>query len=89
MSSPTLKPNSEAGEHVRLGRGWPRLGASVLRTTPKQKLESFLCARVFREGAENRARGGRAPILISEFGLNHTPAYNPQHKGRSPERLRP
>jgi hypothetical protein len=40
-----------------------------LRTTPKQMFESLLCARVFREGAENGARGGRAPISISEFGF--------------------
>jgi hypothetical protein len=31
-------------------------------------------AGVFREGAENSARGGRAPLSLSEFGL-HPPTY--------------
>jgi hypothetical protein len=28
------------------------------------------CAVVFREGAGNCARGGRAPFSISDFGIN-------------------
>jgi hypothetical protein len=40
-----------------------------LRVTLTWTLETLLCARVFREGAANCARGGRAPISISAFGL--------------------
>jgi hypothetical protein len=32
--------------------------------------ELFRAPDVFREGAENCARGGRAPVSISESGLN-------------------
>jgi len=34
-------------------------------------LGNFRCARVFREGAENRSRGGCAPFSHSEFGLKN------------------
>jgi hypothetical protein len=37
-------------------------------TKPYGKCQ-FSAHEVFREGAENSARGGRAPISISEFGL--------------------
>jgi hypothetical protein len=36
----------------------------------------FRCVRVFREGAENCARGGRAPIPISEFGLKTAAVFH-------------
>jgi hypothetical protein len=45
------------------------LAASLLRALWPGTLETFLCARVFREGAENRARGGRAPWLFRNSGL--------------------
>jgi len=64
-----FNPNSEAGEHARPGRRWSRLATSLLRVKLKRTLETILCARVFREGAENCARGGRAPVSISEFGF--------------------
>jgi ferredoxin len=35
-----------------------------------QRVCTIPCTDVFREGAENSARGGRAPFSISEFGLN-------------------
>jgi hypothetical protein len=69
---------SEVGEYARPGRCWPRLAASFLRVKLTQTLGSFQCARVFREGAKNCARGGRAPFSIWEFGLNKKPSrYEP------------
>ena len=62
-------PNSEVGERARPGRSRTRPRVRRLRPTLTRTLETFLCARVFREGAENRARGGRAPVSISEFGF--------------------
>ena len=54
-----INPNSEvgSGEHTR-----PRVWRGVLRTPPLRAtlpgtFGMFLCARVFREGAENCARG--------------------------------
>ncbi len=75
MHSPTIatvpfKSKSEVGEHTRLGCGWPRLAAGVLRTTLSRTFDSFRCARVFREGAENSARGGRAPLSFPEISFN-------------------
>ncbi len=62
--------NCKVGEHARLGRCWVRLAPSGLRVKLARTLEAFRCVRVFREGAENNIRGGRAPISISEFRLN-------------------
>jgi hypothetical protein len=59
-------PKSEVGEHARPGRYWLRLAASTLRAMLSRTLETVRCARVFREGAENNARGRRAPYSISE-----------------------
>jgi hypothetical protein len=65
-----FNPNSEVGEHARHGRGGMRL---AFRTSgddgqiPRPKLFGRLT--VSREGAGNCARGGRAPISDSEFGL--------------------
>ncbi len=57
----SLNPNSEVGEHTRLGCGRLRLAAGILRAGLSRTLESFRCDRFFREGAENSARGGRDP----------------------------
>ena len=57
-----VNPNSEVGEHVRPRRDWSRRAAGILRVKLKRTLETYWCARVFSEGAENCARGGRAPI---------------------------
>ena len=40
---------------------------TALRATLTRTLESFWCDRVFREGAENSARDGRASNSISDF----------------------
>ena len=59
-----MNQNSEIGEHTR-PRVWldaPSRPASCARMW-QQTFESFRCARVFREGAENRTRGGCAPQL--------------------------
>jgi len=67
----TLNPDSEVGEHARLGRCWVRPAPSGLRVRRARTLETFQCARfIFREGAENSARGGRAPFFIFESKLN-------------------
>jgi hypothetical protein len=48
-----------------------RASRPALCTTPSNLLvwNFFERPTVFREGAENSARGGRAPFSISEFGL--------------------
>ena len=46
------------------------LAGSILRIILARTFGTFSRARVFREGAENCARGGRAPFSISESGLN-------------------
>jgi hypothetical protein len=68
-----FSPNTEAGEHARpralpdAPRGQP-LCARQLSKPP----EHLRAPDVFREGAENCARGGRAPVLISEFRFKKT-----------------
>ena len=55
------------------------LAASQLRVALTGTLETFLCARIFRQGAENRARGGRAPIPARDSDLTgwpHKPIVN-------------
>jgi hypothetical protein len=64
-----LNPNSAIGEHARLGRSRRRPRRRRLRVTLTWMLEICRCARVFREGAENCARGGRAPNPVSECGF--------------------
>ena len=73
----TLNPDSEAGKHARPGRRWPRRAASGLRAMLARTFETIACVRVFREGAENGARGGRAPHAISEFRLKRAEACAP------------
>jgi hypothetical protein len=46
---------------------------AVWRTKDLEDLELFGAYGVFREGAENCARGGRAPISTSVFGFNIQP----------------
>jgi hypothetical protein len=41
-----------------------------LRAALARTLEVFSSARVFREGAENCARGGRAPVPVFRFNLH-------------------
>ena len=68
---PASKPNPEV-RGARPPRAWldapsrPAFSACDAFAPSAQ----FLAARVFCEGAENSARGGRAPLSISEFGLN-------------------
>jgi hypothetical protein len=64
-----LNPNSEVGEHARHGRGGTRLASRTLHDAIQSAgLELFERPTVFREGAENSARDGRAPFSISESG---------------------
>jgi hypothetical protein len=49
------------GSTPALGRCRPRLAARNFAREASWTLEIFWSARVFREGAENCARGGRAP----------------------------
>jgi hypothetical protein len=66
-----LNPNSEVVEHARPGLGWtrPRVQHWV-RDFVSRRVCTIPSAGVFREDAEDCARGGRAPFSISEFGLN-------------------
>jgi hypothetical protein len=66
-----FNPNSEAGDHARPGRGWtrPRVQHWV-REGVSQRVRTIPCTGVFREGAENSARGGHAPFSISGLGFN-------------------
>ena len=48
-------------EHARPVRRWTRPAASFLRVKPPRTAGGFRCGRIFREGAENSTRGGRAP----------------------------
>ncbi|MSU63748.1 MAG: hypothetical protein EXS31_15330 [Pedosphaera sp.] len=66
-----LSPSSEAGEHTRprVSRDAPRVplpGAWYAVGVP----EFLRSPKVFRESAENYARGGRAPHSTSDFGLS-------------------
>ncbi len=66
-----LNPNSEV-RGARPPRAWldaPSRPAFSARDGFPAGAQ-FPAAGVFREGAENRARGGRARLSISEFGLN-------------------
>jgi type II secretory pathway pseudopilin PulG len=58
------------GEHARPGRCRPRLSACIRRAMLSRTLGTLRCPRVFREGAENSARGGRAPRSFLESGLS-------------------
>ena len=69
---PALNRNSDAGEHARRGRRWPRPRGQPFARVAGTNAETFRCARVFRAGAENCARGGRAPVSLSDFGLNRS-----------------
>jgi hypothetical protein len=55
---PRLNPNSEVGEHARLGRRWVRLASSGLRVTLARTFETFLCAPVFH-GVRGKLHPGR------------------------------
>jgi prepilin-type N-terminal cleavage/methylation domain-containing protein len=57
----TQTPKQE-GERARPGRRWPRpRGQQFGRADPSTSSGWFCTHEVFREGAENSARGGRAP----------------------------
>jgi hypothetical protein len=45
-----------------LGVAGRALAVSIFRAKPSRTLGTFLCERVFREGAGNGTRGGRAPF---------------------------
>ena len=68
LAGAAFSPNSEVGEHAR-PRAWlaaPSRPASATRTGARAS-GKFQARGVFREGAENCARGGRAPHFSSEF----------------------
>ena len=56
-----------SGEHARLGRSGTRPRVPQPRATLPGTLVEFSCVHVFREGAENCARGGRAPYFSEEI----------------------
>ena len=63
-----FSPNSEVREPARPGRGGTRLAFRIFFwRAMNPSLELFMRRRVFREGAENRARCGRSPFSISNL----------------------
>jgi hypothetical protein len=52
---------------VLLVAAWPRLASSYCAQEYSRAFVNVLCADVFREGAENGARGGRVPHLNCSF----------------------
>jgi hypothetical protein len=63
-----MKSIVEVGEHTRPGCCWTRLASSFLRAEWTQNSENFGASDVFREGAENRTRGGCAPRQLRDSG---------------------
>ncbi len=64
-------PNSEVEENARPGgRGRHPRRQPFGRATVRAGSGRFSASEVFREGAENGARGGRAPGSGAEFGLS-------------------
>jgi hypothetical protein len=62
--------DSEVGEHARHGRGGMRLASRTSHDVIQSAgMERFRTTHGFPRGAENSARGGRAPHSISEFGF--------------------
>jgi multidrug efflux system outer membrane protein len=81
LTTRILKPNSEVGEHARPGRRWLRLAASIRGMELTRMPEVFSRVWIFREGAENCARGGRAPLaalsaLVLLAGCSVGPDYH-------------
>ena len=84
---------ARAGTSQRDVPGTPKLGTTpapgvagrasrpaVWRTGIPRRPGTVGAAEVFREGAENRTRGGCAPHSTSVDGLNHTPC---EHRGQN------
>jgi dihydroxyacetone kinase len=63
ISAPRLSFSEHglAGSTPASGVAGRALAAGIGRVKRTRTLEIFRCARVFREGAKNCARGGRAP----------------------------
>jgi len=81
ISLSEINPNSEVGEHARPGRRWLRLAASIRGMELTRMPEVFSRVWIFREGAENCARGGRAPLaalsaLVLLAGCSVGPDYH-------------
>jgi hypothetical protein len=72
-----------------LGVLWVAPRDSDLARELARTLEAFQCARVFREGAENCARGGRAPLSISEFQISNPPRNTVHFASVVSETIRP
>ena len=65
-----LMPNSEvAGITPAPGVAGRALASRIRRAFALQGIGKFRAPGVFREGAENSARGGRAPFPTSKFEL--------------------
>ena len=60
---------SSDGERARLGRGWTRPRAQHFACERTSDLGTSWRVSVFREGAEDGARGGRAPNLRGACGM--------------------
>ena len=82
-ASPAHARTPKSGEHARPGRCGtrprvPRCGRHGLECNHAP----FRASRVFREGAENGARGGRAPLFY--FGVRVCAGEAGCHAGESP-----
>ena len=62
-------PKLEIREHARPGRCWIRPRIQPLVERGPGDVDFAGASDVFREGAENRARGGRAPHFNSGFRI--------------------
>ena len=77
-----ISPNSEVGEHARLGRDGTRLASRASHDVIQPaSLELFRTTHDFPRGAENSARGGRVPFSISEFGISRRHATSRRDAG--------
>ena len=66
-----FNPNYQVEENARPGgRGRHPRSQPFGRATVRAGSARFSVSEVFREGAENGARGGRAPGSGAEFGIN-------------------
>jgi hypothetical protein len=69
-----LSPNSEAGEHARLGRRWSRLAASFFARDTDPDAGNFSGCPLFSAWVRKTTPGtGALPVSTSEFGLSWTP----------------
>lgn len=71
MAQTRFNPYSEAtGSTPVVGVAGRAPAARLWIVGVAERIGKLRAPRAFREGAENHARGGRAPVSISEIGFN-------------------